>query len=277
MIVTVRQITTLTISLVVVVLVTACAKSNRVNQIAGQENLQSEQIAKQSLEIIDSEDSQVVHKSFSELGHFSDIVVIGVVVEVVDGYINTARNPSDISKPLSSLFNVGQVYKVKVEKYLKGNDVDMIFVVHRRGSIFLESGMAEISQVDVEQALANGQGSAPLQLGSKYLMFLASRAYDIQEFSKGSLYSGMEEPWRFIIDNQGSVKMESSIAERLAAVFPQKPLDEVLTEINTPFVFPASDNFQTPPVDLPYPYPGPVDSDMVEDNAKNNIELTPYP
>jgi len=257
------------------ILGTSCSPAKSVEQVERLENLQPPQQTEHTFEIVVPENIQIVRSSFSELGHYADAIVIGEVVNEIDGYINTARDPSNISKPSSSLFNIGKVYKVKVEEYLKGADENTIFVVQRIGSMLLDRGMDPINRSDIDRALAGGKGITPLQSGVKYLLFLYSRSYDIKEFSQGPLYSSLEEPWRFTINENDTVIIESSLVEKLTSYFPDKPSDKVIAEINTPFVLPTRARQPTPAKTTPYP--APVDSTLSESDAVNKGGVTPYP
>ncbi len=208
--------------------------------------------------------SQITATSIQELAKYSDIIVIARAL-AEEGVINSARDPSDPSKPDKRFFSGGQVYQLEVERYLKGEGANAINVVEFFGSMELDPvgvipSASEIKQMFIENA---GREFIPITLERRYLMFLRvldPLDYELDGYQSGSLYIGVlgtMSPWRFDLSDPEHVVAESPLqdAERL---FPPRSLDSLKYQIEHPEFIPTPVNPRTgtgypAPTTTPYP------------------------
>lgn len=202
------------------------------------------------LSLITSEvSSQIVASSLEELMHRADLVIVGQPVSV-EGIINTARMPGDISKPDPRFYTIGRVYKVKVDQTLKGEKFDSVLVVQRQGSIRLDSGEIPDAAEIEEEIQQNAQKTfIPLSENTRYLLFLRildKADYDLDGYKSASLYAGVMEPWLFVINADKSVVPETLVAG-LGACFPLRSFEEIIEDMEKPYI--------REPCENPYPAP----------------------
>ena len=157
------------------------------------------------------------------------IIVIGQVSEAGE-IINTTRNVNDSSQPDPHMFGLGQVYRVKVEQYLKGTGSTSLSVVQAEGDVvYNPDGPPAIPTTDEEVARLKARfAHVPLSTGTRYLFFLAP----MEGFDPALNYraGALGEPWRFVLPLTGNAQAESAAREAVDA-FPPRPSMELLTQV----------------------------------------------
>jgi len=199
--------------------------------------------------------SYITANSFRELIKSVDYIVIGELIAARDN-INIARDDKDISKPSSTRYEIGQIYEVKVDKYIKGDGLLTINVIQVEGFLSQKDPKTSAS---IQKARENFD-FIPIEPGKKYLMFLS----DLYGFPKGEYYIGSIHPWRFDISDPERVVPESPW-EYANQVFPPVPLKLILEQIHHPELdiipevklgaYPAPDNTMLEETGNPYPPP----------------------
>jgi hypothetical protein len=205
--------------------------------------------------------SQVVASSIQELAHFADLIVIGQVVSK-EKVINTARNPQDLSQPDPRYYSINQVYKVEVEKVIKGGDLKSLLVVQNQGFLSLTADQSpSLSEIEGEVHRNNQKTYIPLSLNKRFFFFLRvldKVNYDLDGYQSADLYAGVAEPWRFEITGNGSVIPETLLSGTQKN-FPSNNLETVLDAIGQQYIPGQINNpYPQPPVQeqqnrLPYP------------------------
>jgi hypothetical protein len=188
----------------------------------------------------------IVARSMKELVDESTIIVSGQASARKE-VINGARDVNDINKPDPHVLDVGQVYQFEVDKYVKGNGPETIFVVQSEG--FLVGDQVGINLTDDNIAKARSQEKyIPIRLNHPYILFLEP----VKGFpSLKNYFAGSILPWRFDISNTDLVIPESPWDGALQA-FPPRTASALLDQIANPAL--ASTTY--PPQPYPY-YPPP--------------------
>lgn len=206
--------------------------------------------------------SQVIATSIQQLTHYADIVAIGRIVSK-EKVVNSARDPSDPTKPDTQYYSINRVYKVEVEQVIKGEKLQSLLLAQYQGSLPLTSGK-EPSTAEIESEIQRNEQKTfiPLSFEKHYLFFiriLDKLNYDMNGYSSSDLYGGvLIEPWLFEITDTGMVVPETLLS-RPEEFFPPLALNAFLEAISQPYV----------PGQIPNPYPGaPIEDDQMQ---------TPYP
>lgn len=164
--------------------------------------------------------------SLEELVDASPIIVIGEVQEEAE-VINTVRLAEDPSKPDPYFFGVGQVYRVKVEEYLKGSGPSNLNVVNQEGYLTSRDGPVSppTSKSDIDRIKRAYQDYHPLRQGERYLFFVRSAT----GFDPSLNYVGMSlgSPWRFTLPKDGHAWPDTPFEEALA-LYPAMPSAELI-------------------------------------------------
>lgn len=146
--------------------------------------------------------SYITAHSIAELAIRADLVVIGQV-ERIDRVVNMARDINDISKPELRLLGLGQMYQMKVDTLLKGEDPgSTISFVQQEGFLHKPQTGEGPSQEDIKLARENSD-HIPFDPNQRYLLFLQS-VEGINHFVPLGL-----EPWRFDATDGNNVYPES--------------------------------------------------------------------
>ncbi len=166
------------------------------------------------------EASYVTANSLRELVASSTLIIVGQLSGTGET-INLARNPDDITQPDPNILSFGQVYRVTVERYLKGTGERILNVVQPEA--FLTERMPK-TQANIANAKANYK-YIPFHSGTKYLLFLEP----ILGFPNQHYFTGPAHPWRFILPDAGNAEPESpwDLAKQ---VFPPRPVTTLLRE-----------------------------------------------
>lgn len=177
--------------------------------------------------------------SIPDLTEKSKLILIGQVISK-ENIINMARNPENPEQPDDEVFVVGQVYRVKVSEYRKGDGPDELLVVQREGFIGADLPKTE-TEIEKAKSIEN---YLPLNSETNYLMFLNPK----YGYPEGEYYVGTAEPWRFDINNPTRVIPESPWSEA-SLYFPPQTLENIIEQIDHPELFAGTPQ--------PAPYPGP--------------------
>jgi hypothetical protein len=180
----------------------------------------------------------IVAHSMKELVDESTIIVSGQASARKE-IINGARDVNDINKPDPHLLGVGQVYQFEVDKYVKGNGPETIFVVQSEG--FLVGDQVGINLTDDNIAKARSQEKyIPIRLNHPYILFLEP----VKGFpSLKNYYAGSILPWRFDTSDSQRVIPESPWDGALQA-FPPRTASALLDQIANPVL--ASTGYPPP-------------------------------
>lgn len=146
--------------------------------------------------------SYATASSIEELVDQAEFIVIGRV-EKSDEIINTARNPLDPTQSDPNLFGIGQVYKVYVDQYLKGDGSEFFSLIQNEGLITPE--MPEAKQT-IENARKQSD-HIPLSSEKRYIFFL-KYAWELTDTDQ-DYYVGILQPWRFEISGKNIARPES--------------------------------------------------------------------
>lgn len=217
------------------------------------------------VEIISESASTIIIPSFYELASYSDIVIIGRIRSEA-GVINTARDPKDNSKPDPRFFTVVQIYLVEVEKYIKGNGLELIYLGQKQGKFVYGSTPSpdEISQVRLSSA---NKIYTPLSSSKNYLMFLRSievwEDYQVAGLESGNLYVRTANPWLFDATDQKRVNVVEML-NGIEKMFPPKSLSAIIELMNNPEMIQPTT-----------PYPGPLESPL--NQSQPTISSYPEP
>jgi hypothetical protein len=157
-----------------------------------------------------------------ELTTLAEIIVIGQIRET-DETINAARNPLDISQPHPDIFMLGQIYRVSVERYLKGKGENTLKIIQTEA--ILSQKQTPITPNNIANAKANHEH---IQFGQqhKYILFL--KAVKVPE----KHYSGVGlVPFAFKIADNGNAEAET-LRRETSRAFQAKPASVLIQEID---------------------------------------------
>lgn len=146
--------------------------------------------------------SYIVDRSIQQSVTNAEIIVIGQVTRLGE-VVNTDRDTQDHTKPASNTFGVGQTYNVQVQQYLKGSGENNLTILEGEGAI--QSPSELVTQSDIERAKIS-YGAQPLTPGKTYLMLLSKQP----DYFGGNYYGGQGNPWRFVLQEDGSYILEAS-------------------------------------------------------------------
>lgn len=165
-----------------------------------------------------------VPKSLADLVARSEVIVIGSMSDRGEIF-NTARDQNDSTKEDPQRFHVGQMYHVRVDRYLKGGGEHRITVVQVEGWI---DGPTPRTKENIEKARAQHRQHVPLRPDTRYLMFLVpggSRARFGQDY-----FAPPYQPWRFTVPPGGDAEPESPW-HGAKGMFPPRPAAEFIAEV----------------------------------------------
>lgn len=159
----------------------------------------------------------------------SAVIFIGTVMGSGD-IVNLARDVTNISQPDPQIFGLGQIYRVQVERYLKGGGPQSQNVIQPEGFLYSEAQpvAASLTSAEIEAAKA-AYAYVPMRLGTRYLLFVEP----VKGFDPGLNYvtGAVGYPWRFTLPVNGSAQPESPVAEA-NALFPARSSATLLQEVN---------------------------------------------
>lgn len=214
--------------------------------------------------------TQLAASSFQELAYYSDIVVIGQIISK-EQIINTARDPSNPTKPDPRFFSINQVYSVKVDSILEGESKNILLLVHNQGLLKTAPDVTPtIAEIESEIDRNIQKTFIPLSLDTRYIFFLKildKISYDLNGYKSTELYAGVAEPWRFKITSDDLVVPETLFPD-MDMCFPRISVKEVGVLVET-----SSDTYSRQdahPCKDPYPLPLTITTDP------SDIQ-TPYP
>jgi hypothetical protein len=202
--------------------------------------------------------------SFASVYTYKDLVsqakwiVIGQIVESKETF-NGSRQVSDHSKPSTDSYNIAQVYKISVEKYLKGSSDKEIYIAVNEGYL----NNVNPNPAEIEKARSKNEVYG-IKVNTRYGMFFGSccnlSGPDIPE---RNYYGGIIQPWLFEINALDECAVKSPW-EFATTYFPRLKLDELVKRIENPdaytkFEIPAypapESNLGEDSKDLKKPYP----------------------
>jgi len=211
--------------------------------------------------------SSVTYRSIPELSYHSDIVVIARIL-AEEELINTARDPLDISQPAQDIFSLSQIYKVKVDRYLKGDGPPTLLLVQNQGMIPLAQNKKAPDPELIERIreLNRGTEYTLLRQNHPYLMFLRvldKYNYQLGKYNSSDLFTGANAIWLYDLANPPCAQPENVTT---STKFPPRILDELLAEIASPFDPDHPEAYVTTPRSTEacatYPYPAPLESEV---------------
>jgi hypothetical protein len=168
--------------------------------------------------------SYITNTSIAEMVSHSTLIVMAHVVKA-DHIINMARDVGDPSQPAKDVYGVGQVYQIRIDIFIKGNEAETIFLVQPEGFL----GPTE-SKNNAEILKSKSRYNfIPMNPEKEYLMFLRP----MLSYPEEKLYVGNAHPWRFDISDPGKVVPESPWTFAIN-YFPPQPLDVFLEQIAHP-------------------------------------------
>ena len=168
--------------------------------------------------------SDRAYRTLGEALQKATFVVIGTVIsrgQVVNG----SRDVNDPSKPAPKAYVIAQLYRVKVESYLKGAGHSEIWVRQ------LEGRLPE----DVPPTLVNIRAVQSLDKhvvmadGNRYLFLLSQmmvvpEANDLETYGQNAM-----SPRRFLLKPDGTAVIEELNPEIVAA-YQARPIDQLIVE-----------------------------------------------
>jgi hypothetical protein len=194
--------------------------------------------------------SYITNTSIAKMVSQSTLIVIAQVVKM-DHIINMARDVKDPTQPAKDVYGVGQVYQVKIKKFIKGNESETIFLVQPEGFLGSTESKSETDIINSKKRY----DFIPMSLEKEYVMFLRP----MLSYPEEKLYVGIAQPWRFDITDPNKVVPESPWTFAIN-VFPPQPLDTLFEQIahpekivNTPSSYPPPQ--RSPLVQPAYPSP----------------------
>jgi len=198
----------------------------------------------------------VIFRSFAELAAYSELVVIGKVIKEDGLIIHGARNPLDTSVPAEGVFSIARIYQVQVDRYIKGDGPEMIYLSQGEGLLLRETIRGETPTAEeIEQITSQNKGREyiPPEFDHPYLMFLArfdKGDYKVDGYTANEIFGAAVHPWLFDLKDPDRIQAQDAAAWNMTD-FPPKPLSTAIEEINQPYQRP------TPDTTNPVPYPAP--------------------
>jgi len=211
--------------------------------------------------------SSVTYRSIPELSYHSDIVVIARIL-AEEELINTARDPIDISQPAQNIFSLSQIYKVKVDRYLKGDGPPTLLLVQNQGMLPLAQNekAPDPELIERTREFNRGREYTLLRQNHPYLMFLRvldKHNYQLGKYNSRDLFTGTNAIWLFDLANPPCAQPENVTS---SVKFPPRILDELLVEIASPFDPDRPEAYVTTPRSseacATQPYPAPLESEV---------------
>lgn len=151
----------------------------------------------------------------------SSVIVIGQISGTGDTF-NMARSQSDPARPDPNVYVLGQIYKVTVQRYLKGAGSNTLDVAQREG--FLTEGTPKTPENIARSRTTYKYVS--LRSGVRYLFFLQP-----VKGAEGRTYLvGPAQPWLFTIPDNGTAVPESPWQDASRA-FPPTPTVNLLGQV----------------------------------------------
>ncbi len=173
--------------------------------------------------------SYVSARNLEQLVELSTVIAIGRL-EGVEGEINLARDADNPSRASDDSYVLGQVYRLRVDRYLKGEGPDTIRVVQAEAWDYGGASRRATSSREAIQRLRQEALDAgyviPLAPGITYLLFLSPLGLVRED----DYYAGTPQPWRFVLTEDGRAYPDSPW-EPADEVFPPRPAEELLGEI----------------------------------------------
>jgi len=173
--------------------------------------------------------SYVSARNLEQLVELSTVIAIGRL-EGTEGEINLARNADNRSRASDDSYVLGQVYRLRVERYLKGEGPDTIRVVQAEVWDYGGASRRAVSSREAIQRLRHEALDAgyviPLAPDTTYLLFLRPLGLVRED----DYYAGTPQPWRFVLTEDGRAYPDSPW-EPADEVFPPRPAEELLGEI----------------------------------------------
>ena len=146
-----------------------------------------------------SADDLEMFASLEEMVVAVEFVFLGTVLEV-EGHYNLARNVADVTEPDPHIFALGQIYRVQVDRYLKGEGGSIQQVVQSEGLLTEVSRQVGLSQTDEDLRHARLQEEhIPMQVGQQYLFFV-----DRSSVKPEYLLRIAGDPWRYRLDSESA-------------------------------------------------------------------------
>jgi hypothetical protein len=187
--------------------------------------------------------------SYASVTNYNDLVkkskwiVIGRVVEPLEVF-NGSRQPSAPSKPTKDAFDIAQVYKIAVEKYLKGSGNQEIYTAIYEG--YLPNPAPSSAEIEQVQSIRSDYS---IKVNTRYVMFFTTCCGPTgDDVPKRDYYGGILQPWLFEITANEECVVRSPWQFATTYFHPLKLVD-LMKRIENPSAY------ATP--DIPaYPAPG---------------------
>lgn len=173
--------------------------------------------------------SYVTARSLEQLVEQSTVIAVGRL-EGTEEEINLARDADNPSRASDDSYVLGQVYRLGVERYLKGKGPDTIRVVQAEawghgGASRTASSSREAIQRLRQEALDGGY-AIPFVPGTTYLLFLRPLGLVRED----DYFAGTPQPWRFVLTEDGQAYPDSPWGGAELS-FPPRPAEKLLDEI----------------------------------------------
>jgi hypothetical protein len=181
--------------------------------------------------------SFITYTSLAKLVSESTLIVMAQIIKP-DHIINMARDVKDPTQPAKDDYVVGQVYQVKINRFIKGTADETIYVVQSEGFL----GPTESKSESEILKSKSRYDYIPMTQEKEYLLFLQS----MLSYPEEKLYVGNAQPWRFDISDSSKVVPESPWKYAIE-YFPPQPLDAFLEQIAHPEKIVANPTSSYPP------------------------------
>lgn len=175
--------------------------------------------------------------------------IIAVVTVIGEGpIVNLARSSNDLSQPSPNQFAIGQVYQVKVEQYLRGQDAATLNIIQDEG-IVPEDMPKTQENIDKGKVFSK---IPPLSAGSRFVMFLVPDPI----FTAQHYFDGNSQPWLFALTSSGNAQVQTP-ATRIIEDYPTMSTTDFLNEVKQLILTNPYNPNQKPPVTTPEATPTP--------------------
>lgn len=188
-------------------------------------------------------DDYITASSIRDLVQRSSLIVIGQVIST-GGTFNMARDPNDISRPDPNVIEIGQIYEIQVQRYLKGTGDGTVYVVQPEGFL---GPHADKTAAAIATARAQDK-HIRMRSAIAFLMFLQPHPKVADAgVPNNQYYVGVAEPWRFDLSDPNLVRPESPWLGA-SQLFPPRTSTQIVNQVLNP-------NSTPEPTGVPTSYP----------------------
>jgi len=163
----------------------------------------------------------VTANSMPELVARSEVIVVAQVSGIAE-VINMSRDQVNPDVPDPNDFEIGQIYNLTVQRYLKGGGDNAIKIMQAEGGILLNQATPSPDIIKEAKSYDN-YFHVHFQTGVKYLFFLKS----LKAFYGKDYFNGAIHPWVWSLPDGGNAGPLTA-TEYIGANFPSKPSASLL-------------------------------------------------